>query len=129
MIKTSDLLWQDTQHQYLFEMLDELKTSPEIGVNLLERLNDYVYHHFSLEEKYMEASGFPEDKIDAHVRAHRMFARKVSSISESQHIVSLGLKNDRFRLELVEFLEQWLKTHVMGLDKELEAHLLKSSIK
>jgi hemerythrin len=128
-MKTSDLLWQDTQHQELFQMTDELKASDDIGVSLLERLSEYVRHHFSLEEKHMEVCGFPREKAEIHIHAHRMFERKIESIAQSQHIVAQGLKNDRFRTELVEFLEHWLETHVMGLDKELEAHVLKSSIR
>jgi len=128
-MKTSDLLWQDTQHQDLFQMMQELKRSGEIGVPLIERLCDYVQHHFSLEEKYMEVCGFPQDKAEIHIRAHRMFERKITSISESQQILTQGLKNAQFRQELAEFLERWLETHIMGLDKELEAHVLKSKIK
>jgi hemerythrin-like metal-binding protein len=128
-MKTSDLVWQDTQHRYLFRMLDQLKQSGEIHINLLDSLNDYVVHHFSLEEKYMRITHFPQDKMEPHLRAHRMFERKVANITKSRSIVSQGLKSEQFRRELGEFLEDWLVTHVMGLDKELEDHVMKSDIK
>jgi hypothetical protein len=30
-MKTSDLVWQDSQHQQLLALIEELKTSPESG--------------------------------------------------------------------------------------------------
>ncbi len=128
-MKTSDLLWQDAQHQDLLQMIDELKHAPEAGIEILDRLSEYVAHHFSLEEKYMRESGFPRHKADIHMRAHRLFADKIETMHQSRSILAEGLKHDEFRQEISEFLNGWLTAHVLGLDKELEAHVLKSSIK
>lgn len=71
-MKTSDLVWQDSQHQQLLALIEELKKSPENGYQVLERLAEYAEHHFSLEEKYMQLSGYPD--IEKHIQLHRKFA-------------------------------------------------------
>lgn len=126
-MKTSDLVWQDTQHQDLLALVEELKNSPDAGMEILDKLTDYVAHHFTLEEKYMEVTQFTG--AEKHIRAHRMFENKIMAMKKSQHILEQGLKDASFRLEITNFLNEWLIDHVMGLDKELEEFVLNSSIK
>ena len=52
MRKTSDIIWQDAQHQVLFEILDQVK-QPSVDWQLLRRLQDYACYHFALEKMYM----------------------------------------------------------------------------
>ena len=66
MRKTSDIIWQDAQHQVLFEVLDLLK-EPNAGPELLYRLEAYTENHFALEEQYMRQLNYP-DRV-AHVQA------------------------------------------------------------
>ena len=49
MRKTSEIIWQDAQHQVLFEILD-LLTEPTADRQVLQRLEDYIQTHFALEE-------------------------------------------------------------------------------
>ena len=78
MMKTSDLVWQDTQHQELLDILEKLKDSPDASYALMEKLEIYIAHHFSLEEKYMNLTAYPNAKT--HIRLHRKFADKVYEI-------------------------------------------------
>ena len=117
-MKTSDLIWQDSQHQELLVLVQRLRDSSDNGIDIMDKLSDYVAHHFMLEEKYMELSHFPG--AEAHIRAHRLFAKKVESMQSSRTLLSQGLKNPKFRREITDFLTDWLLTHVMGMDKELE---------
>lgn len=48
MQKTSDLIWQDTQHQVLFELIERLK-APDAGADVFARLTVYAENHFFLE--------------------------------------------------------------------------------
>ncbi len=126
-MKTSELIWQDAQHQDLLAMVESLKNSPDTGVEILDKLTDYVTYHFSMEERYMRATNFPDS--DAHIRAHRNFEDKVKIMKSSPHIVEHGLRNNSFRNEIIGFLNDWLVKHVLGLDKKLEQHILNSDIK
>ena len=126
-MKTSDLIWQNTQHEELLEIMEAFKNSPEHGLELIEKLHEYVTHHFRLEEKYMEISAYPD--IDRHIRLHRIFAEKVESMELSKNIMKESSLNDEFRIHVSNFLYDWLVNHLMGIDKELEAHIMKSHLK
>ena len=49
MRKTSDIIWQDKQHQVLFEILD-LVGQPDTGTEILQKLRFYTENHFAIEE-------------------------------------------------------------------------------
>jgi hemerythrin len=126
-MKTSELVWQDTQHQELLMLVASLKNSPQVGVEILDKLTDYVTHHFSLEEQYMKVTNFPGSKV--HIRAHRSFENKINILKLSPKIIEHGFKDDEFRHEISDFLNDWLVKHVFGLDKELEQYVMQSKIK
>lgn len=126
-MKTSDLVWQDAQHQDLLALVDILKHSPDVGIEILDKLTDYVTHHFSLEERYMEITHYPQAAV--HIRAHRAFENKINLMKQSPQILKHGFKDDTFRHEITDFLNDWLIKHVLGLDKELEQHVMQSGIK
>ena len=67
MRKTSELIWQDAQHQVLFQILETIGR-PGSGVDVLQQLHQYTETHFSLEEQYMELLDFPGR--EAHIQAH-----------------------------------------------------------
>ena len=116
MWKTSDILWQDTQHQALFEILDLIR-EPEAEAGIIRRLRDYTENHFALEERYMEELDYPQR--DAHLRAHDQFRREIDQL------LSEGDEHDaQFRDIIGTFLTEWLTRHVCGIDKDLEAFLL-----
>lgn len=116
--KTSDILWQDSQHRALFQTLD-LIAHPDSGPEVLQRLRDYVNSHFALEEEYMAALEYPG--LEAHVRAHRRFQQEVNSLFHSSDPDS-----PEFLAAASLFLTEWLARHVMGIDKQLEAFILES---
>ena len=126
-MKTSDLIWQNTQHEELLEIMEAFKNSPEHGMELIEKLHMYVTHHFRLEEKYMEITAYPD--IDRHIHLHRVFAEKVEKMQLSKNILEEGFHDDAFRSQISDFLYDWLVNHLMGIDKELEAHIMKSDLK
>jgi len=101
MQKTSDLIWQDTQHQVLFTLIARIKEVP-FDPDILTQLKLYAEHHFTLEEAYMVALDYPLK--DEHIEV-------------------------ALQVSLSDFLHKWLKLHVLGIDKELEDFVLKSSAK
>ena len=80
MQKTSDLIWQDTQHQVLFELIDRIKEEP-FDPDILNRLKLYAEHHFILEETYMKQLDYPH--IDAHIAAHNRFREELAAMMET----------------------------------------------
>jgi len=121
MIKTSDLIWQDAQHQMLFDLIDDIKAEP-FDQTVITRLQLYADHHFSLEEIYMEKLSYPD--IAAHIKAHNRFREELAAaVASSKHM------NKALQDSLSLFLSEWLKLHVLGIDKKLEAYVLESESK
>lgn len=120
MKKTSAILWQDAQHQVLFEILD-LVARPDSGADVLRRLHDYSEHHFALEEHYMLVLDYP--RAASHIQAHDQFREEIGSLLELEET------DPAFRAAVSTFLTEWLKRHVLGIDKELEAFILASELK
>lgn len=121
MMKTSDLIWQDTQHQLLFQLIDEIKTDP-FDRSVLNKLCLYAEHHFSLEEAYMLQLNYPER--EAHLLAHNKFREELRQMLEKPTQL-----DDQIRHSLSLYLSEWLKRHVLGIDKQFEAFVLNSSAK
>jgi len=122
MIKTSELIWQDTQHQMLFELIDQIKEEP-FKSNTLTKLQFYAESHFVLEEAYMTELNYPHAK--AHIAAHNRFRTELDLMVETQS----NVVDSEFRESLSIFLTEWLKLHVLGIDKKLEQFIMESKIK
>jgi len=121
MRKTSDILWQDAQHQVLFEILD-MVSEPGSDAKVLNKLREYTETHFSLEELYMLELGYPGK--DAHIRAHDKFREEIDRLLDSYQT------HDAQFMEIISvFLTEWLTRHVFGVDKKLEQYILDAAVK
>ena len=119
MRKTSEIIWQDTQHQVLFEVLDLIK-DPRSDVEVVYKLRDYTENHFALEERYMELLAYPGR--EEHVASHNRFRQEIEEL--------VGQELDaEFREIIAIFLTEWLTRHVFGIDKELEAYLMQADLR
>ena len=121
MQKTSDLIWQDTQHQVLFELIEQIKQVP-FDPEILDRLRLYAEHHFVLEETYMRQLNYPQ--ADAHIEAHNRFREELEAMMETDPTM-----HESLQISLSDFLYKWLTLHVLGIDKQLEEFVLKSQHK
>ncbi len=121
MIKTSELIWQDTQHQILFKLIDQIRDVP-FDREILVKLQLYAEHHFSLEEAYMVKLDYPH--ISEHVEVHDRFREELIAMVEMPLEMDMTLQES-----LSTFLSEWLKLHVFGIDKDFEAFVLKSNSK
>lgn len=119
MQKTSDVVWQDVQHQVLFQLLDEV-AKPGSALEVMRRLKFYAESHFAVEEAYMQLLDYPGR--EAHVRAHDHFREELE-----QMFLDAGAHDDVSRQVIATFLREWLSRHIFGIDKELEAFLLNST--
>ena len=118
MKKTSDLIWQDTQHQVLFELIEQIKEVP-FDPDILNRLKLYAEHHFILEETYMRQLDYPH--TDAHLEAHNRFREELEAMMETDPTL-----HESLQISLSDFLYKWLKLHVLGIDKQLEEFVMNS---
>ena len=121
MQKTSDIIWQDTQHQVLFSLIDQIKEVP-FDPDILIRLKLYAEHHFILEETYMQTLEYPH--MEAHIEAHDRFREELAAMLDTDPSMHVALQ-----ISLSDFLYKWLKLHVLGIDKKLEDFVMKSSAK
>jgi hemerythrin len=121
MKKTSDLIWQDKQHQVLFVLIDQLETGHG-DTSVFRRLNDYAENHFLLEEEYMIKLEFPH--YEAHKAQHDKFRTELDLMTRECHTYDI-----KFCAALSEFLRGWLSSHIFGIDKVLESFILQSDAK
>jgi hemerythrin len=121
MRKTSDILWQDAQHQVLFDILDQIR-QPESEGQALSRLKDYTENHFALEELYMVQLEYPDRA--AHTLAHNQFRDEILGLLATEEEPDAA-----YRELIATFLTEWLRRHVFGTDKKLENYLLKIGVR
>jgi hemerythrin len=116
--QTSELIWQDAQHRVLFTLLDQL-AKDDSTLSIMHRLTFYAESHFAIEEEYMARLGYPGEH--EHRRAHDRFREELRQMMQQPE------QHDQATRELIStFLTEWLKRHVLGIDKRLEAFILKS---
>ena len=121
MQKTSDIIWQDAQHQVLFELLD-MVAEEDSAVSVLHKLRHYAENHFSIEEQYMALLAYPGR--EEHMRAHDKFREQLAKM-----LVDAEEHDNVARQVISTFLREWLKRHIFGIDKKLEAFILAADVK
>jgi hemerythrin-like metal-binding protein len=106
----------DDQHKKLVALVNQLhramtlKQGASQAGHILDELVDYTTTHFSFEEKLFNEHGYPEK--DAHIETHR---KLVTKVQEFQHEFKNGKAG--LSLELMDFLADWLKSHIMKTDR------------
>lgn len=112
----------DGQHQKLVGFMNELYDamragkSKEVLGGILNELVNYAVYHFDTEEKFMTKYEFP--LLEEHVREHTAFKAKAADLvtryENSTAIISI---------EVMNFLRDWLNTHIMDTDKKYQSFL------
>jgi len=123
----------DSQHRYLVDTLkranekllrrDEGMLLGEIAKDLL----NYAIMHFETEEALMQRYGYQNEFPDLavmHIAQHREFSRRVVAVCEH-------LREGRSvaRIEVLKYLNEWLRAHVLGIDQKLGAFVRQASSK
>jgi methyl-accepting chemotaxis protein len=112
----------DDQHQRLFKMINDLNEAMALGrgKDVLDRilagLVDYTARHFQTEEYYMEKANYPE--LESHREVHKRLTDKVHEMVDRYKTGEVGLG-----IELLDFLQDWLKKHILGTDKKYAPYL------
>ena len=107
----------DAHHQGLLEILNgmidlmEGRRSPELVDRLFLDLSEYAGIHFSSEERYMQAAGYP--KLAEHCMEHEIFTSRVLELRSAY-----DPENPHFVLETVDFLKRWYLDHITKMDQD-----------
>lgn len=105
----------DQQHKTLIAMVNELHDAMKVGKGrdalgkIVEKLINYSTTHFSLEEKYFAQFDYPDQ--EKHVQEHEDFIQKVAEFKDGFERRNLTLS-----VEVMKFLSDWLKSHILGAD-------------
>jgi hemerythrin-like metal-binding protein len=115
----------DNQHKELFKLVGELskamKNDEELDcAYLMARLEVYSLYHFTSEEHLMQKYGYPD--LEEHIREHKKFRLKILSVKDK----CLSPDNIECRKMLLEYLENWLKTHTIKMDQKYVPYLKKN---
>jgi hemerythrin-like metal-binding protein len=105
----------DAQHKMFVGIVNELyeaivtKKEKEVLDNIFKQLVAYTQFHFQTEERYFDE--FQYEGADAHKAAHKDLINQVAELQQSKK----DIMDDPFKL--MDFLEDWLIDHIMGMDK------------
>jgi hemerythrin len=106
----------DEQHQELVRLINQLHEAMTQGQGhrvlgeTVEGLIEYAQIHFRTEERYFDASDYPDSV--AHKKKHEDFVVKVTDFKQ-------GFDEGRLMmsLDVMDFLVDWLVKHIKGTDK------------
>jgi hemerythrin len=107
----------DKQHQKLIGMINDLHDAmlqgkgKDILGKTVNGLISYTGSHFKTEERYFDQFGYPE--ANNHKKEHSDFITKVSEFKNGFEKGKLGLT-----IEIMNFLSDWLRNHINGIDKK-----------
>ncbi|MDR1126008.1 MAG: bacteriohemerythrin [Deltaproteobacteria bacterium] len=105
----------DSQHKMLCTYINSLyramrqNQEDAVLMDIVANLKAYTVSHFSTEEHYFAASKYPDE--NKHKKVHQDFVAKVL---ETENKLKRG--EARVSSELLEFLKDWLITHIQKTD-------------
>ena len=110
----------DVHHRYLLDWTNRLhravnaRDGVDAVAEALFALEHYTHIHFTEEEQMLEANGYP--KLEEHRMMHRSFEQVLAGFRAE-------LRHNPFTpgVEMVEFLRDWLLSHIQHTDGEILA--------
>ncbi len=118
----------DNDHKQLFSLINQLFDAMTKGggskiiTTLVDELHRYTVYHFNREEVYFRMTKY--EKASEHINEHAFFIGKVKDFKTK---VSSG--DLTFSPDLLDFLRDWLITHITHTDKEYSEHFSKYGIR
>lgn len=117
----------DEQHKVLVSLLNNLHDSMSQGKGkevlsvILNDLVNYTKTHFATEEKLMSQTVYT--KTHSHMAEHEGLTKKAIELNDDY-------KNGKvtMSIEVLNFLKDWLKNHILVMDKELGQYLKSKAI-
>jgi len=107
----------DEHHKKLISMINELHFAmkgdrgQKVVCGIVSDMLSYARMHFEIEEKYMRQSKYLG--VLQHLKEHAVFTKKAEQLEQrcqsGEFVVSV---------EVVWFLSDWLKTHILEADQK-----------
>jgi hemerythrin-like metal-binding protein len=114
---STDIRKIDDQHKCLIELVNRLHESMKSGQGnavigtILEDLLNYTVFHFSTEEAYFRQYAYPEHLL--HKKEHDALTQKTKALQASHREGKLTIT-----LEVMNFLRDWLRNHILQSDQK-----------
>ena len=112
-----DISFIDEQHKKIFELINS-ESMVEIFSNnsknvlvILDKMTEYAFKHFEIEERYMKEFNFPGYEL--HRNEHTDFIK--TTIDFKNRVVGGDYKITN---EILEYLLKWLVNHIQVTDKK-----------
>jgi hemerythrin-like metal-binding protein len=112
----------DMQHQKLVSMVNELHQAMVTGSGkdklgaILSNLIKYTRDHFATEERLMQSHAYPD--FLPHKSEHEHLCGMVVDFQRRFLSNEVGLT-----IEVMDFLKDWLRNHILGSDKRYSPFL------
>ncbi len=106
----------DNQHKHWVGLINQLDQAMVEGrgleqlVETLNALLEYTHSHFRTEEVLMERHGYED--LALHRREHRVFTDQVEIYRDR-----LELGQNILTVQVMQYMREWLVTHVTGTDR------------
>ncbi len=118
----------DLQHKNLVAIINELHENmtvhkeQSVQLEIVQKMIAYTDYHFKTEEQLMQETDFPGSAN--HKVEHEKFVKKALEIKER-----LDKKGLVLSIEILSYLKQWLKHHILNTDKKYSDHFNAHGIK
>ncbi|HEX8947628.1 MAG TPA: bacteriohemerythrin [Dissulfurispiraceae bacterium] len=112
----------DDQHKKLFDLVNNLHDAMKAGKGkeavgkVLNELISYTVYHFGTEEKLFQQYGYPEQT--KHKKEHEDLTKKATDLKGKFDKGDIAIT-----IEVMNFLRDWLNTHILRTDKAYSAFL------
>jgi len=87
----------------------------ELQKEIIGEMCDYAASHFALEEQYMQSFNYADS--DEHRQEHAKFTAEAAELKARADRGGLILT-----VEILSFLKDWLKNHILGTDMKYVEH-------
>jgi hemerythrin-like metal-binding protein len=113
----------DKQHHFLVDTLQQANEEllgdhdGELLMEISRNLLSYAITHFDTEEALMQRYSYEEvfpEEARKHITQHREFSRQVVAVCDQ-----LREGREVSSVEVLKFLNHWLRDHVLGIDQVL----------
>jgi hemerythrin-like metal-binding protein len=117
----------DEQHKRLVGLVNDLHDAMSVGKGrtvlstVLTELVEYTAYHFQTEERLFEQFDYP-DRAE-HKRLHDELTAKAVQLKKSH-----DEGNQMITIEVMVFLSDWLKVHILQEDKQYSAFLISRGV-
>ena len=111
----------DKQHEKLIGLINDLYDAftqgkaKEVVDDIVSEAHDYIGYHFSTEQRLMEEHGYD---ADSHIEEHEDYILK-----SSDHLMASQDGEAELAQDVLDYLTNWWKGHILGTDKKLAAFL------